>query len=141
MIQITNDITIDEREIEEHFIRASGPGGQKVNKVSSAVQIRFDAARSPSLPDEVRERLLRLAGRRITEGGILIITARRFRTQDRNRQDALCRLIELIRKAAEKSKPHRKTRPTAASKRQRIESKHRRGEIKKMRRPVRNSDE
>ena len=136
MIQITPTIAIDEKEIQQEFIRASGPGGQNVNKVSTAVQLRFDVGNSTSLPDDVRERLIRLAGRRITEDGILIIDARRFRAQERNRQDAINRLVELIRKASEKPKPRRKTSPTLASKRRRLDTKHRRGETKRTRRSV-----
>ncbi len=134
MIEITPTIAIDESEIQLEFMRASKPGGQKVNKVATAVQLRFDVANSPSLPDDVRERLVRLAGNRITQDGVLIIRAERFRTQDRNREDAIERLIELIRKAAEKPKPRRKTKPRLASKRRRLENKRRRGETKRMRR-------
>lgn len=136
MIHITPTIAIDESEIQLEFVRASKPGGQKVNKVATAVQLRFDVANSPSLPDDVRERLFRLASRRITQDGVLIIRAERFRTQDRNREDAIDRLIELICKAAEKPKPRRTTRPTLASKRRRLEDKRRRGETKRARRPV-----
>jgi ribosome-associated protein len=136
MIQITPTISIDEREIQEHFIRASGPGGQNVNKVATAVQLRFNVAGSLSLPHDVRERLVRLAGRRITEGGILIIEARRFRTQEQNRQDAVDRLIRLIRKATERPKTRRKTRPSMASKKRRLDTKHRRSETKRMRKSV-----
>ena len=136
MIYITRTIAIDEREIQQEFIRSSGPGGQNVNKVATAVQLRFDVRNSPSLPDDVRERLVRLAGRRFTEDGLLIIDARRFRTQERNRQDAIDRLVELIRKASEKPKPRRKTRPTLASKRRRLETKRRRGKTKRTRWPV-----
>ena len=114
MIQITPTISIDESEIKEHFIRASGPGGQNVNKVATAVQLRFNVAGSLSLPHDVRERLVRLAGRRITEEGILIIEARRFRTQEQNRQDAVDRLIQLVKKAAQRPKTRRKTRPSMA---------------------------
>ena len=136
MIHITPTVAIDESEIQLEFMRASKPGGQKVNKVATAVHLRFHVAHSPSLPDDVRERLVRLAGRRITQDGVLIIRAERFRAQDRNREDAIERLIELIRKAAEKPKPRRRTRPTLASKRRRLEAKRRRGEAKRMRRSV-----
>ena len=134
MIRITRNISLDENEIEEMFIRSAGPGGQNVNKVASAVQLRFDAVNSTSLPPEVRERLIRLAGKRMTETGELIITARRFRTQTRNRQDALERLKALVRKAAEKPRPRKKTRPTAASKKRRLDEKRRQSRTKRMRR-------
>ena len=130
MIQITPAIEINEREIQLEFIRASGPGGQKVNKVATAVQLRFDAANSPSLPDEVRRRLIRLAGKRITEDGVLVIHARRFRSQDRNRRDAIDRLIALIRKASIQPKPRLKTKPSKASKERRLEAKRRRSRTK-----------
>lgn len=141
MIQITRTIAIDEGEVQLKFIRSPGPGGQNVNKVATAVQLRFDVVNSPSLPDDVRKRLIHLAGKRITEEGVLIIEARRFRTQESNRQDAIDRLAELIRKAAEKPKPRRKTKPTFASKRRRLETKHRKGEAKHMRRFVPGKDE
>jgi ribosome-associated protein len=136
MIYITRNIRIDEGEVKLEFIRSSGPGGQNVNKVATAVKLRFDAANSSSLPDDVRGRLIRLSGRRITEDGLLIIDARRFRTQERNRKDAIVRLVELIRKAAEKPKTRIKTRPTLASKRRRLQAKHHQSEIKRMRRAV-----
>ncbi len=141
MIPITRNISIDENEIQEAFILASGPGGQNVNKVATAVQIRFDVTRSPSLPDDLRERLIPLAGRRITKDGVLIIEARRFRTQERNRQDAFDRLVGLIRKAAEKPKPRRKTRPTLASKKRRLETKRRRRETKRLRQAVHHQED
>lgn len=136
MIYITSHISIDEREVQQEFIRSSGPGGQNVNKVATAVKLRFDVMNSRSLPDDVRRRLIRLAGRRMTEDGVLIIDARRFRTQERNRQDSIRRLVELIRKAAEKPKPRRRTKPTLASKRKRLENKRHRSVIKRMRRTV-----
>ena len=134
MIQITETISIKENEIQEEFVLASGPGGQNVNKVATAVKLRFDAAHSPSLPEDVRERLIRLAGKRLTEEGVIVIDARRFRSQDRNRQDARERLAALIRKAAQRPKPRRKTRPTPASIERRLEDKHRRSQIKRVRR-------
>ena len=130
MIQITPAIEINQREIQLEFIRASGPGGQKVNKAATAVQLRFDAANSPSLPDEVRRRLIRLAGKRMTEDGVLVIHARRFRSQDRNRRDAIDRLIALIRKASIQPKPRLKTKPSKASKERRLEAKRRRSRTK-----------
>lgn len=131
MIRITPSLALDEGEIKLQFIRASGPGGQNVNKVSSAVQLRFDAAHSPSLPEDVRARLMRLAGSRLTNEGEVVIEAKRFRTQERNRQDAIDRLVELIRRATEKPKPRVATRPTLASKKRRLEAKKQRGEIKR----------
>lgn len=141
MIRITPTISIDERELQLEFIRASGPGGQKVNKVATAVQLRFDVTHSPSLPNDVRERLIRLAGKRVTEDGVLVIEARRYRTQDRNRKDAIDRLISLIRKAAVPPKPRRRTKPTLASKERRLEEKRRRSEIKRQRREIPSADE
>lgn len=141
MIHITTDISIDEKEIKMDFIRASGPGGQNVNKVASAVQLRFDVYGSPSLPDDVRKRLILLAGNRINEDGILIIDARRFRTQNRNRQDAIDRLMGLIRKSMIKPKKRLKTKPSAASKRRMLENKRCRSKLKRMRGPVRNIEE
>jgi ribosome-associated protein len=134
MIRVTNTITLDEREISEEFVRSSGPGGQNVNKVSTAVQLRFSVAGSPSLPEEVRARLIKLAGKRVTSEGILVIDAQRFRTQLRNRQDAIQRLVDLIRKAAEKPRLRRRTKPPAGTKERRLEDKRMRSQIKKQRR-------
>ncbi len=134
MITVTPHISIDEREIEESFVRASGPGGQNVNKLSTAVQLRFDVRHSPSLAGDVRERLTRLAGSKMTNDGVLVIIAQRHRTQARNREDALDRLIELIRQAAVRPVKRRPTKPTKASRERRIEGKKRRGSIKNLRR-------
>jgi len=133
MIRVTPTISLHESELEERFIRASGPGGQNVNKLSSAVQLRFDVRRSPSLPDEVRARLERLAGRRLTNEGVLVLIAQRHRTQERNRQDALDRLIEMIQRAAVAPIPRRPTKPTRGSRERRLESKKRRSSIKGLR--------
>ena len=135
MISVTKHIAIDENEIEYKFVRASGPGGQRVNKAATAVQLRFDVAGSPSLPDDVRGRLIRLAGSHITEEGVLVIDARRFRSQDRNRRDAISRLVGLIRRASSKPRIRRKTKPTRAARERRLRNKHRRSDIKRMRRP------
>ena len=141
MIPVTRTISIDQNEIHEFFVRASGPGGQNVNKVATTVQLRFDVANSRSLPEEVRKRLIALAGKRITEDGILIIDAGRFRTQGRNREDAIARLVELIRDAARRPIIRCKTRPTLASKTRRLESKHRSAETKRVRGSVHNTDD
>lgn len=133
MIQITDRIAIDEREIEETFVRASGPGGQNVNKVSSAVRLRFDVRHSPGLPHDVKERLERLAGSRMTGEGVLIINAQRHRTQERNRADALERLVALVREAAIPPVPRRETRVPGGERRRRREGKRRRGMVKKLR--------
>lgn len=133
MIRVNRAISIDESELEESFVRSSGPGGQSVNKLATAVQLRFDVRRSPSLPEPVRQRLARLAGRRLTREGVIVITAERFRTQERNREDARERLLALIREAAVTPKPRRPTKPTAASRERRIETKKRRGSIKSLR--------
>lgn len=135
MLRITSRIRLDESEIEERFIRASGPGGQRVNKTATAVQLRFRVVDSPSLPEPVRERLLRLGGARVDKRGVLTIEARRYRDQARNREDALERLARLIRKAAEKPAPRRPTKPTKASQQRRLDEKRQRGAIKKSRRP------
>jgi ribosome-associated protein len=134
MIRVTDHISIDEREIEESFVRSSGPGGQNVNKLSTAVQLRFDVRHSPSLPNDVSTRLQRLAGSRLTRDGVLVIIAQSHRTQGRNRQDALDRLLGLIRQAAVAPIKRRPTRPTKASRERRIEGKKRRGGIKTLRR-------
>ena len=133
MIRVTPDIELDEREIDEQFVRSSGPGGQNVNKLSTAVQLRFDVRHSPSLPPEVRHRLERLAGSRLTRDGVLVIIAQRHRTQLRNRADALERLLDLIRQAAIRPVKRRPTRPTKGSRERRIEGKKRRGGIKQLR--------
>jgi len=136
MIRVTETILIPEGEIRERFIRSSGPGGQNINKVATAVQLRFDVRASISLPDAVRDRLVRLAGRRMTGEGVLIIEARRFRTRERNREDARERLAGLIRKAAEPARLRRETRPTRKSRERRLRSKHQRSRVKQSRKAV-----
>ena len=134
MIRVTPAIALDEGEIAETFVRASGPGGQNVNKVSTAVELRFDAARSPALTEAVLARLRALAGRRMTAGGVIVIDAQRFRSREMNRTDALERLLELIRQAAVAPKRRRPTRPTLGSRERRLEGKEKRGRVKALRR-------
>ncbi|MFZ1642011.1 MAG: alternative ribosome rescue aminoacyl-tRNA hydrolase ArfB [Candidatus Contendobacter sp.] len=140
-MNVTPTISIHENELQFQFKLASGPGGQNVNKVATAAELRFDVARSPSLPEPVRARLLALAGSRVTQDGELLITARRFRSQERNRQDAIDRLVALIQKAATPPKPRIKTKPSRAAKRRRMDEKRRIGEKKQTRRPVGSSGE
>lgn len=134
MIEVTPDVSIDENDISLDFIRSSGPGGQNVNKVASGVQLRYNIAAADTLPDEVKHRLYSTARKRITGEGVLVIEARRYRTQERNRQDAIDRLVDLVSKAAQAPTPRKKTRPTLASKMRRLDEKRRRGELKRLRR-------
>ena len=140
MIRVTPSITIDESELVFVYSRASGPGGQNVNKVSTAAQLRFDVVRSPSLPSDVKERLAQLAGTRMTNNGVLIIDARRCRTRERNREDAVERLVTLIRTAAKRPKRRKKTKPTRESKERRLEEKRHQSQTKRRRRPVEDND-
>jgi ribosome-associated protein len=141
MIHVTPTISIDENELEFEFVRSGGPGGQNVNKVASAVQLRFDAAHSRAIAPAVFERLRTLAGRRMTKDGVVVIHASRYRTQEGNRQDAIARLVDMVARAAVRPKSRKKTRPTLAAKKKRLEEKRRRSDIKKRRRPAGRDDD
>ena len=141
MIRVTPGIAIEESELEFRFVAASGPGGQNVNKVATAAQLRFDVARSPSLPDDVRLRLTRMAGNRMTGDGVLVIRAQRFRSQEMNRADAIGRLVMLVQRAARLPRVRRPTRPTSSSQRERVAVKKRHGEAKRLRGPVGQGDD
>ena len=133
MVQVAPGVAIPEEEIEERFVQSSGPGGQNVNKVATTVQLRFPVAGSPSLPPEVRRRLVRIAGRRVTADGVLVITARRFRTQEANRRDARARLAALVARALDEPRPRHATRPSRAARERRLQAKARRGAVKRHR--------
>jgi ribosome-associated protein len=139
-MHVTGDITLDESELQWNFVRARGPGGQHVNKAATAVQLRFDASRSEALTPEIKERLRRLAGRKMSEEGVVTIEAGRFRSQKQNREDALTRLLTLIRQAAVEPKERRATKPSAASRKRRLEDKRRRSETKRQRGAVKDSE-
>jgi ribosome-associated protein len=136
MIRVTDDIALDENELHLEFVRASGPGGQNVNKVSSAVQLRFNVSQSACLTPEVKESLIKAAGRKVTADGVLVIQAQRFRSQEQNRADAINRLVTLIQKAAVAPKIRRKTKPSASARKRRLKDKHQRSQIKQSRKPV-----
>jgi ribosome-associated protein len=136
----SSPIIIDDSELHFDFIHASGPGGQNVNKLASAVQLRFDALHTPSLPEEVRSRLIKLAGRRVNIEGVLIIEAKQYRSQEKNKQEAVRRLVELINKASQPPKPRHKTKPSLASRLRRLETKHKRSQVKSFRQKYRNED-